>query len=115
MGGVLICFADFLVLRVLMNRMRLVANDACPAVAWLCFVHGDDRNRCVVDGWGMWMGRVMWMQYGGAIYSSSSTVTLYSCTLSDNTATASVSSLARLGRGVMAHCAFMPCAVFFIT
>ena len=98
-----------------MNRMRLVANDACPAVVWLCFVHDDDRNRCVVDGWGMWMGRVMWMQRGGAIYSSRSTVTLYSCTLSDNTASATVSSLARLGRGVMAHCAFMPCAVFFIT
>ena len=55
-GGVLICFADFLVLRVLMNRMRLVANGACPAVAWLCFVHDDDRNRCVVDGWGLGMG-----------------------------------------------------------
>ena len=105
MGGVLICFADFLVLRVLMNRMRLVANDACPAVAWLCFVHDDDRNRCVVDGWGMWMGRVIWMQYGGAISSYYSTVTLTSCTLSDNKAGISVSSLARLGRGVMAHCA----------
>ena len=66
-----------------MNRMRLVDNDACPAVAWLCFVHDDDRNRCVVDGWGMWM------QYGGAIYSYDSTVTLTSCSLSGNAASGS--------------------------